>query len=110
MKKKGGFIVTAELVLIATVLVIGMLVGLVVVRDAIVAEMEDIASSIGTLDNGLTFNGITAVGSDSMPATYGTTWLDQDDLTAGDLVGLGSSLDFTILLPSPGIEGPLNNN
>lgn len=108
MKKKGGFIVTAELVLIATVLVIGMLVGLVVVRDAIVAEMEDIASSIGTLDNGLSFNGVTAVGNDSLPYTYGTTWYDTDDFIAGDQQGLGSSLDFT-LAPQPGFEGPFNN-
>ena len=84
--KKGGFIVTAELILIATVLVIGMLVGMVVVRDAVVAEMDDVAESIGDMNQSYIFNGITAA-NDSEPLTNGGQWQDEEDIAAGDVDG-----------------------
>ena len=44
---EAGFIVSAELVLIATILVLGMIVGLVSVRDQVVQELGDIALAFG---------------------------------------------------------------
>ena len=43
---EAGFIVSTELILIATILVIGMLVGLVSVRDQVVQELADVAEAI----------------------------------------------------------------
>lgn len=43
-------IVSAELVLIGTILVLGMLVGLTVLSYAINAELEDIGSAIGRVN------------------------------------------------------------
>ena len=48
-KKMGGFVQTAELVLISTVLVTGLTVGLVNVRDSVNAELEDVAEAVGSL-------------------------------------------------------------
>ncbi len=45
-----GFVVSTELILIATVLVIGMLVGLVSVRDQVVQELGDVAAAISDVD------------------------------------------------------------
>ena len=83
-QKKGGFILTSELVLIATVLVIGMLVGLVVVRDAVVHEMEDVAEAIGAMQQSYTFNGIQTDANASVPLTAGSSWTDAVDIDAGD--------------------------
>ncbi len=44
-KKQGGFIMTTELVLLVTTMVVGMIVGLVTMRDSVVAEMEDVAEA-----------------------------------------------------------------
>ena len=91
MKKKGGFILTSEMVLIATVLVIGMLVGLVVVRDAVVAEMEDVAEAIGAMDQSYSFHGLQAPQNDSIPITVGTDFNDDVDTELGDSNDTGPS-------------------
>lgn len=45
-----GFIVSAELVLIATITVIGVIVGLAEVQNAVVNELNDIGDAIGSLN------------------------------------------------------------
>ena len=56
---EAGFIVSAELVLIATILVLGMIVGLVSVRDQVVQELGDIALAFGVINQSYSFSGIT---------------------------------------------------
>ena len=45
---EGGFVVSADLILISTILVIGVLVGLVTLRDQVVQEFGDLATAVGT--------------------------------------------------------------
>ncbi|MDZ7619431.1 MAG: hypothetical protein U1E05_20725, partial [Patescibacteria group bacterium] len=70
-----GFVVSTELVLIATVLVIGGIVGLVTVRDAVVQELGDIATAIGNINHSYSFDGVSGCTS----ATAGSEFLDQYD-------------------------------
>lgn len=79
--RQGGFIVSAELMLITTILVIGMIVGLVAVRDAMVAEMHDIAEALGEMDQSFAFPGLIdpATGAN----TQGSSFQDQDDAIGG---------------------------
>ncbi len=42
----SGFIITMEIILIATITVLGLIVGLTAVRDALVAELSDVAAAI----------------------------------------------------------------
>lgn len=49
---QSAFIITIELILIATITVIGLIVGLTAIRDALVSEMDDIAQAITNLDWG----------------------------------------------------------
>jgi len=76
-KTQAGFIVSAELVLIATILVIGLIVGMVAIRDAVTAEMGDVAEAIGAIDQSYIFDGI----SDNAPvaAVAGSAWSDAAD-------------------------------
>jgi hypothetical protein len=105
--KKGGFIVTAELVMISTILVIGMIVGLVVVRDAVVAEMEDVAESIGDMNQSFQYKGIVADLNAGEPATAAAAWSDAEDDEAGDELTVGAnteSLDYTVVVATPNEE------
>ena len=73
---EAGFIVSAELVLIATILVLGMIVGLVSVRDQVVQELGDIAIAIGVINQSYSFSGITGHTSQ----TAGSILLDTVDV------------------------------
>ena len=55
-----GFVVSAELVLIATVLVIGLIVGLSEVQHSVVAELNDVADGIGSVNQGFYYGGLSA--------------------------------------------------
>ncbi len=79
--RQSGFIVSAELALITTILVIGLIVGLVAVRDALVAELHDVAEAIGELDQAFTFEGVLDPITNA--ATQGSVFADEQDSTGG---------------------------
>jgi len=82
-KKQGGFIMTTELVLLVSTMVVGMMVGLVTMRDAVNAEMEDVAEAIGSLDQSYAFDGIK--NEQSTAEIAGSGFVDAADTNAGDL-------------------------
>lgn len=90
-KKQAGFIVSAELILIATILVIGLIVGMVAVRDATNAELEDVAEAIGALDQSYFFFGV----EDSLEGSWtaGSAW--ADDIDGAGFGGDGDSVSMT---------------
>jgi hypothetical protein len=55
---EAGFIISAELVLVATILVIGLIVGLVSIRNQIVQELVDVGQAVGNLSQSYCFGGI----------------------------------------------------
>ncbi len=57
---ESGFIVSAELVLIATILVIGLIVGLSSIQHAVVAELNDVGDAIGQLNQSYWFTGFSS--------------------------------------------------
>ena len=81
-----GFVVSAELTLIATVLVIGMVVGRVTIRDHVVQELGDVAAAFGGLNQSLSFSGVTGHTS----GTAGSCFWDTQDFCDG-LYGNGWS-------------------
>lgn len=54
---ENGFVVSAELVLIATLLVIGLVVGMSEVQHAVVSEMHDVGTAIGRLNQSYYYGG-----------------------------------------------------
>jgi len=92
-KKMGGFVQTAELVLISTVLVTGLTVGLVNVRDAVNTELEDVAESIGSLDQSYAFTGIVTSGA-AENFVSGSTWLDTEDNQSTFASGDGDFISY----------------
>jgi hypothetical protein len=53
----AGFIVSAELILIATIAVLSMIVGLSEVAHGINQELEDVASAFGAVNQTYAYNG-----------------------------------------------------
>jgi len=87
-KKQGGFVMTSELLLLSTTVVIGLVVGLTTMRDAVTAEMEDVAEAIGSLDQSYAYDGLkNAEGSAEIS---GSGYIDAVDTNAGD----GASFEF----------------
>jgi hypothetical protein len=70
-----GFIISSELILVATILVIGMIVGLTTVRDQIVQELADIAMAFSDVTQSYYYNGVTGHTS----STAGSNFIDQTD-------------------------------
>jgi hypothetical protein len=54
---EAGFIVSTELVLVATIVVIGLIVGLAVLRNQVVQELVDTGMSIGSISQSWALSG-----------------------------------------------------
>ena len=76
----AGFVVSNELLLIVTIAVIGLIVGFVAFRDAVVQELGDIAAAIGILDQSYRYHGVSDTNG---VLTRGGSFADATD--AGDL-------------------------
>ncbi|MCL4201541.1 MAG: hypothetical protein KJ000_03550 [Pirellulaceae bacterium] len=74
-KDEAGAVISAEIVLVATILVIGMVVGLKSVRDSVVTELADIAQAIANIDQSYSYSGILGHAAQ----TTGSYFNDQAD-------------------------------
>jgi Flp pilus assembly pilin Flp len=86
---ENGFVVSTELALIATILVIGMVVGLTSIRDQVVQELADIAGMVSQLNQSYSFSAITGHHS-STAGSYGVDLVDSCDISCGDSGGTGA--------------------
>lgn len=80
--QEEGFLLSSEALFMGTSVVIGLLVGLVSVRDSLVMEFEDFSEAIGFLNQSYSYSGIA--GNGSAPSTEGgllNDSLDGDDQT-----------------------------
>ena len=74
---EAGFVISAELVLVATILVIGLIVGMVSLRNQIVQELVDVGQAIGSLSQSFCFAGTG--GKAGMAWTDGSCYIDVID-------------------------------
>ena len=71
----AGFIASTELVLVATLLVIGVTVGHTTLRDAVVAELADTAEALQTPNQSYSYSNATGHSS----SISGTFFTDEFD-------------------------------
>lgn len=76
---EAGFIVSSELVLIATMLVIAMVIGLQTVRDGVLQELGDVGAAIGAISQDYSYGGATGHCS----SVNGSQYIDQADVCEG---------------------------
>jgi hypothetical protein len=86
---EAGFVVSTELALIATILVIGLVVGLTSIRDQVVQELADIGGMISQLNQSYSFSAITGHHS-STAGSFGVDLVDSCDVSCGDASGVGA--------------------
>jgi Flp pilus assembly pilin Flp len=91
MNDEAGFIVSAELVLVATLMVIGLIVGMSEVQYAIVSELNDVAEAIGSLNQSFSFTGFAAFKKhgEVKSRTVGSAFRDFRDECDGNNCDLG---------------------
>lgn len=58
IRDEAGFIISAELVLVATIAVLSMVVGLSEIAHAVNQELEDVASAFGALNQTFRYSGL----------------------------------------------------
>jgi Flp pilus assembly pilin Flp len=88
LNDENGFLVSSELVLISTILIMGLVVGLTEVSFAVNNELEDVASAIGSVNQSFYANGIHSA---DKSCTAGSEFEDLADDCDGqfDIVSSG---------------------
>jgi Flp pilus assembly pilin Flp len=76
---ESGAVIAAELVLVLTIVVIGVIVGLSEVAVAINTELNDISNAIGALDQSFFFTGFHADDDKEKSMTGGSLFEDAHD-------------------------------
>jgi hypothetical protein len=82
---EAGFVVSAELILVATVAVIGLLVGLAAVRDGVISELSDVAGAIQDVNQSYSIDGVVGHNANTAGFNFldGTDECDNNDQTGG---------------------------
>ena len=65
-RKQAGFVVTAELLLITTILGLGLITGYTKVRDQVLAELSDTGSAIGAINQSYSMSGTEWVNNNGL--------------------------------------------
>jgi hypothetical protein len=97
---QSGAILSAELVVLGTIMVVGVATGLASIRDAVITELNDFATVVSTMDQSLVVHGVTSHSG----ATGRTLFVDTPD--AGDTGSTGASSTCLIVCgPAPSLAG-----
>ena len=82
---EGGALISAELALVATILVIGVVVGLSAVQDAVNTELADVGAAIANLDQSYSTGGATGHHASVAGSSFAdsTDACDSDDCAQG---------------------------
>jgi Flp pilus assembly pilin Flp len=97
----AGAVISAELVLVLTVLVLGMIVGMSEVAVAVNTELNDLSNAFGSLNQSYAFSGFHAV--DNCKTKSFVSGSSFKDMT--DDCDLNGSCDLVCGPPSMGGEG-----
>ncbi len=94
-KDEVGAVVSAELVLVATTVLLGLIVGLATLRDGVNNELADVAQAIDDLDQSYEIAGIDGHSA----AVAQSVYTDVNDFCDQD----GTAAEHCITITDPGI-------
>lgn len=95
---EAGFVVSSELVLIGTILVLGVVVGLATVRDQVVQELGDLAMAISNINQSYSFSGVTGHTS----SVSGSRFIDRRDFCDSNTDQAGNEpYCINVVIPAP---------
>ncbi|MCA9080704.1 MAG: hypothetical protein KDA58_09105 [Planctomycetaceae bacterium] len=88
---ESGFVVSAELILISTVCVLGLVAGLSCLRDAMVGELRDVSQAFSSVRQSYSYNGMhgcrTRCGTSSWVAGSSFRDIDCEDEARSEIGG-----------------------
>ncbi len=79
LRDDAGFVVSTELVLVGTLAVLGLVVGMTAVRDAVTGELTDVASAISSADQSFGYRGFRSYRHDGGLKAYTAGSRFRDD-------------------------------
>ncbi|HRA88087.1 MAG TPA: hypothetical protein PK992_08460 [Planctomycetaceae bacterium] len=84
---ESGIIISAEIVLVGTILVLGMVVGLVELQCTVIGELSDLSSAFGNFDQSYQTSGMASYKNYGgfKSRTYGARYFDRPDNCDCDL-------------------------
>ncbi|MEO8380625.1 MAG: hypothetical protein ABI779_13250 [Acidobacteriota bacterium] len=101
-QRQRGFILTIELLFLAAILVIGLIVGMTTVRDAVVLELSDLSEAVGALNQGYRVAGV--VNDANTASTAGSQFSDASEPTFD--TGSGIALVEVSFIPAISENAP----
>jgi hypothetical protein len=109
-KDEGGAVLSAELIMIMTLLLAATAVGISTLRNALVTELADVAAAIGSLNQSYTVGGITGHHSGASAQAYSDAQDACDNQVACAQSGTNSQCLAICTTGSHGEEGGINDN
>ena len=95
----AGFVVSTELVLASTLLVVGITIGQATLRDAVISEIADTASAINDINQSYSYTSVTGHSSSVAGSSF-TDATDFCDPTTNEgsqgTAGQGACIDMSI--------------
>lgn len=104
-KEEAGFVISSELVLVATILVIGLIVGMTSLRNQVVQELADVGAAIGNISQGYQYFGVSKT---SVGDTDGSGWDDMRDfcqttpVSGSEPAGISVRIPPAVMANTPG--------
>ena len=88
-----GVILSAEIVIVGSLLVIGLITGIACLQKSVNGELQDLAGAIGALDQSYSFSSFRKAGTHGSCCAYtaGSSYsnCENDSQKCGDIVGYG---------------------
>ena len=109
-QEEAGFIISAELVLVATIVVISMVVGLACIRNQVVQELIDVGQAIGNVSQTYAYTGINSPCSHQWGYVSGASYTDVIDYCQTTCQQPGQpagGISFTVL-PCASLTGEMS--
>ena len=107
---EGGAVLSAELILVMTLLLAATAVGISTLRNALVTELADVAAAIGSLNQSYTVGGITGHHSAASSQAFTDAKDTCDNQTACQQQGTTSQCIAICTTGGHGEEGGINDN
>jgi len=79
LSAEDGFILSTEALLIGTIVVLGLIVGLSEVRNAVVQELGDFSQAVAFLSQDYAFTSVTSTNVGTQIQTGGSSYADAVD-------------------------------
>ncbi len=88
LNDEAGFVISAELILVATIAVLSLVVGLAEISHGINQELEDVGSAFGAMQQSYVYRGLQTADKGSIVGSYFEDDRDHCD-SQYDIVGSG---------------------